>query len=82
MHANFFTHFDLLLLFATHGNFVFKSSLTFQMHRNERFSTDFQQRIENLSQVLIPYIVNKYKEMPVETQELNRSLAHFLKVEA
>lgn len=50
------------------------------MRRNERFSVDFHQRIESLSQVLIPYILNKYKEMPVETQELNKSLAYFLKV--
>lgn len=50
------------------------------MRRNERFSSDFQQRIESLIQVLIHYILSKYKEMPLETQELNKSLAHFLKV--
>lgn len=50
------------------------------MRRNERFSSDFQQRIESLIQVLIQYILSKYKEMPLETQELNKSLAHFLKV--
>jgi hypothetical protein len=51
-----------------------------QMHRNERFSADFLYRIQNLVQVLCPYLIQKYKEMPVETQELNRSLANFLKV--
>lgn len=50
------------------------------MRRNERFSVDFHQRIDSLSQVLTPYILNKYKEMPVETQELNKSLAYFFKV--
>lgn len=50
------------------------------MRRNERFSTIFQERIESLLQVLIQYVLSKYKEMPLETQELNKSLAHFLKV--
>lgn len=50
------------------------------MRRNERFSSDYQQRIESLIQVLIQYILSKYKEMSLETQELNKSLAHFLKV--
>lgn len=50
------------------------------MRRNERFSSDFQQRIESLIQVLIQYILSKYKEMPLETQDLNKSLAQFLKV--
>jgi len=50
------------------------------MHRNERFSADFLYRMQNLLQVLCPYLIQKYKEMPVETQELNHSLANFLKV--
>lgn len=50
------------------------------MHRNERFSTEYLQRIEALLQVLVPYVLNKYKDMPMETQELNKSLAYFLKV--
>jgi hypothetical protein len=50
------------------------------MHRNERFSADFLYRMRNVLQVLCPYLIQKYKEMPVETQELNRSLANFLKV--
>lgn len=50
------------------------------MHRNERFSADYLQNIEAMLVVLTPYIFNKYKDMPIETQELNRSLANFLKV--
>ncbi|KAB0797571.1 hypothetical protein PPYR_08564 [Photinus pyralis] len=50
-----------------------------KMLRNERFSAQYSQRIEAMLQVLIPYILTKYKDMPLETQELNRGLAHFLK---
>lgn len=50
-----------------------------KMHRNERFASDFLFRIQNLLQVLCPYIIQKYKEMPLETQELNCSIANFLK---
>lgn len=59
---------------------LFIDTVIMQMHRNERFSADFLYRIQNLVQVLCPYLIQKYKEMPVETQELNRSLANFLKV--
>lgn len=51
-----------------------------KMHRNERFSKDYHKKIENLLEVITPYLMNRYKEMPVETHELNKSLAHFLKV--
>ncbi|XP_063232760.1 dedicator of cytokinesis protein 9 isoform X1 [Bacillus rossius redtenbacheri] len=50
-----------------------------KMHRNERFSADLLFRIQNLLQVLCPYLIQKHKEMPLETEELNRSLAVFLK---
>lgn len=50
------------------------------MHRNERFSAEYLQKIESLFQVLITYLIQKFKEMPIETQELNKSLANFLKV--
>lgn len=50
------------------------------MHRNERFSKEYHEKIKNLLEVVMPYLMNKYKEMPVETHELNKSLAHFLKV--
>lgn len=50
------------------------------MHRNERFSAEYLQKIESLFHVLITYLIQKYKDMPIETQELNKSLANFLKV--
>ncbi|XP_046413521.1 dedicator of cytokinesis protein 9 isoform X5 [Neodiprion fabricii] len=50
-----------------------------KMHRNERFSKEYHKNIENLLDVIMPYLMKRYKEMPVETQELNKSLAHFLK---
>ena len=31
-------------------------------------------------QILISYILNKYENMPEETQKLNKSIAYFLKV--
>ncbi|XP_012262836.2 dedicator of cytokinesis protein 9 isoform X6 [Athalia rosae] len=50
-----------------------------KMHRNERFSKEYHEKIEKLLEVITPYLMNRYKEMPVETHELNKSLAHFLK---
>lgn len=50
------------------------------MHRNERFSKDYQDKIKALLEVIMPYLMTKYREMPVETHELNKSLAQFLKV--
>lgn len=50
------------------------------MHRNERFSKDYHEKIKMLLEVIMPYLMTKYKEMPVETHELNKSLAQFLKV--
>lgn len=50
------------------------------MHRHERFSSDYLQKLEHLFQVLTPYILNKHKELPSETKDLNKNLAHFLKV--
>lgn len=49
------------------------------MVRNERFSEKYQQKIEGLLGALYPYL-QKYKEVPFETKQLNMSLAHFLKV--
>lgn len=49
------------------------------MHRHERFTAEYLQRIEALLSVLVPFLVNKHKEMPLETQELNKSIALFLK---
>lgn len=50
-----------------------------QMVRNERFSEGYQRKIEELLKALYPYL-QRYKEVPVETKQLNMSLAHFLKV--
>lgn len=49
-----------------------------KMVRNERFSESYQKKIEELLSALYPYL-QKYKEVPVETKQLNISLAHFLK---
>ncbi|XP_076270905.1 dedicator of cytokinesis protein Ziz isoform X1 [Rhynchophorus ferrugineus] len=50
-----------------------------KMHRHERFSLDYLGQLENLSQTLISYVLTKYKDMPLETKELNRNLASFFK---
>ncbi|KAG8235464.1 hypothetical protein J437_LFUL014094, partial [Ladona fulva] len=55
------------------------SSGRIKMHRNERFSSDYLYRVQNLLQVLCPLVTQKYAEMPDETAELNRSIAFFLK---
>lgn len=84
------TDFLVVNKFMHHSNFFFEimiksmaqhllTSGRIKMHRNERFAADYLFRIQNLLQVLCPYIIQKYKEMPVETQELNSSLANFLK---
>nr|CAD7194888.1 unnamed protein product [Timema douglasi] len=84
------TDFLVVNKFMHHSNFFFEIIIKsmaqhllatgrIKMHRNERFSADFLFRIQNLLQVLCPYLIQKHKEMPEETQELNRSLAQFLK---
>ncbi|XP_037912923.1 dedicator of cytokinesis protein 9 isoform X4 [Hermetia illucens] len=50
-----------------------------KMHRNERFPKEFPSRIESLVQVLTPYLISRYKDLPVETQHLNKSLSIFIK---
>lgn len=50
------------------------------MQRHERFSQEYLSQLDNLSQVLISYVLIKYKEMPLETKELNQNLANFFKV--
>ncbi|KAK0080760.1 hypothetical protein PV326_008002, partial [Microctonus aethiopoides] len=84
------TDFLVVNKFMHHSNFFFdimvKSMAQYmlttgriKMHRNERFSRDYHEAIKKLLEVITPYLMNKYKEMPVETHELNKSLAHFLK---
>lgn len=50
------------------------------MPRNERFTADYQFRIQNLLQTLTPNIIQKQREMPRETKMANQSLAMFVKV--
>lgn len=50
-----------------------------KMMRNERFPKDYSIKVESLFQVLIPYIISRYKDLPVETQQLNKSLSQFTK---
>ncbi|KAH0567488.1 dedicator of cytokinesis protein 9 isoform X3 [Cotesia glomerata] len=84
------TDFLVVNKFMHHSNFFFDimvksmaqhmlSSGRIKMHRNERFTKDYHDNIKKLLQVLTPYLMNKYKDMPVETHELNKSLAQFLK---
>ncbi|XP_078311769.1 dedicator of cytokinesis protein 9-like isoform X17 [Crassostrea virginica] len=51
----------------------------FKMPRNERFTADYQFRIQNLLQTLTPNIIQKQREMPRETKMANQSLAMFVK---
>lgn len=50
------------------------------MQRNERFAKDYMKTVDQLMQILFLYALNKSKEKPDETKELNKSLAEFLKV--
>lgn len=49
------------------------------MLRHERFTPEYLDKIEELLKILIPYVITKHKEMPLETLELNKSIALFLK---
>ena len=68
--------FDIIIKSMAH---FLISSGRIRMHRNERFSKDFEARIENLFQVLMPYLISRHKELPHETQQLNKSLSVFVK---
>ncbi|XP_050306735.1 dedicator of cytokinesis protein 9 isoform X2 [Anthonomus grandis grandis] len=83
---------DFLVInkFMHHSDFFFEvmtKSMTqhllstgrIKMQRHERFSPDYLSQLEKLSQVLISYVLNKYKEAPLETKELNKNLANFFK---
>lgn len=50
-----------------------------KMHRNERFPKEFLDKIESLFQVLIPYLIQRHRDLPVETHQLNKSLSVFIK---
>ena len=51
-----------------------------KMPRNERFSSDYQFRIQNMLQTLAPHIIQKHKEMRREAKNANESLAYFIKM--
>lgn len=68
--------FDIIIKSMAH---YLITSGRIRMHRNERFSKEFELRIENLFQVLMPYLISRHKELPLETQQLNRSLSVFVK---
>ncbi|XP_066143426.1 dedicator of cytokinesis protein 9 isoform X2 [Euwallacea fornicatus] len=73
-HSDFF--FEIMTKSMTQHLLV---SGRIKMQRHERFPTDYLNQLESLSQVLISYILNKYKETPLETKELNKNLANFFK---
>ncbi|XP_018313730.1 dedicator of cytokinesis protein 9 isoform X2 [Mycetomoellerius zeteki] len=84
------TDFLVVNKFMHHSSFFFEiiiksmaqyllSTGRIKMHRNERFSKDYHEKIKMLLDVIMPYLMTKYREMPVETHELNKSLAQFLK---
>lgn len=50
-----------------------------RMHRNERFSEEFEAKIESLFMTLVPYLFTRHKDLPNETQILNKSLSMFIK---
>ncbi|KAL9930008.1 dedicator of cytokinesis protein Ziz isoform 2-T3 [Glossina fuscipes fuscipes] len=50
-----------------------------RMLRNERFPKEYHERVQNLIRVLIPYLIARYKDLPVETQHLNKSMSQFVK---
>lgn len=50
-----------------------------KMHRNERFPKEYEGKIEHLFQVLMSYLISRYKELPSETHQLNKSLSVFVK---
>lgn len=50
------------------------------MVRNERFSEEYQSEVRSVVELVSTYIVQRYKEIPVEARAANTALAHFLKV--
>uniref|UniRef100_A0A8D9FDQ4 Dedicator of cytokinesis protein 9 n=1 Tax=Cacopsylla melanoneura TaxID=428564 RepID=A0A8D9FDQ4_9HEMI len=84
------TDFLLVNKFLPHSGFFFqiivKSMAQYllttgriKMHRNERFPQSYLTNVESLLNVLSPYIISKHKDMPQEVQQLNASVAFFLK---
>lgn len=84
------TDFLIVNKFMMYSNILFEiiiksmaqhllSSGRIKMHRNERFPQEYLTRIENLFQVLVPYLFSRHKDLPIETQMLNKSLSGFIR---
>lgn len=50
------------------------------MPRNERFSSDYQFRIQNLIQAIYPHLYQKQDDVLADAKTANHSLATFVKV--
>ncbi|EDV99138.1 GH13199 [Drosophila grimshawi] len=50
-----------------------------RMLRNERFPKEYADRVEQLIKMLVTYITTRYDDLGEETQQLNRSLARFVR---
>ncbi|KAK4319158.1 hypothetical protein Pmani_009878 [Petrolisthes manimaculis] len=50
-----------------------------KMVRNERFSEEYQTEVRSVVELVSTYIVQRYKDIPVDTRAANIALAHFLK---
>ncbi|XP_050434883.1 dedicator of cytokinesis protein 9 isoform X2 [Adelges cooleyi] len=85
------TDFLLINKFLVNSNFFFQiiiksmgqyllASTRIKMRRNERFSAEYQDRVQHMIiDVLLPYVMNKHKEMGSQVSKLNAASAHFLK---
>ncbi|KAI5737707.1 hypothetical protein M8J76_015984 [Diaphorina citri] len=84
------TDFLLVNKFLPHSGFFFQiivksmaqyllSTGRIKMLRNERFPQSYLTNVESLLNVLSPYLTSKHKDMPQEVQQLNASVAFFLK---
>ncbi|XP_038110959.1 dedicator of cytokinesis protein 9 isoform X3 [Culex quinquefasciatus] len=68
--------FDIII--KSMGQFLLSTG-RIKMQRNERFPKEYSTRIESLFHVLIPYLNSRHKDLPMETEQLNQSLAVFVK---
>ncbi|XP_058818408.1 dedicator of cytokinesis protein 9 isoform X6 [Topomyia yanbarensis] len=68
--------FDIIV--KSMGQFLLSTG-RIKMQRNERFPKEFATRIDALFQVLLPYLNSRHKDLPMETEQLNRSLSVFVK---
>ncbi|KAG8197439.1 hypothetical protein JTE90_014923 [Oedothorax gibbosus] len=84
------TDFLMINKFLRHSWFFFQiiskstaqhllSSERIKMLRQERFPADYQLCIRSLIEGIVPHILQKHKDLPIETKQANVSLAFFLK---